>query len=61
MKTTDFMERGPAPIPEHTACKHSQKTCDKCGTNGKQDAKHTTKGGRGIVGGLITQNKKNKR
>lgn len=33
-----------------SACKHKNKSCDKCGTTSRRDYKHKTINGKGIVG-----------
>jgi hypothetical protein len=38
--------------PSNTACKHGSTECIKCGTSQRQDALHTTVGGKGHVARL---------
>lgn len=39
-------------IPHTTSCKHGDGDCDECGTSDRRDVKHTTRGGKGVVGRL---------
>lgn len=49
-------------IPQDdTKCKHGTQSCEKCGTSEWRDVKHTTVGGKGVVGNLIAKDKKSKR
>jgi hypothetical protein len=44
----DVAWHGGFPVPR-TTCKHVDGDCDECGTTGRRDAIHTTRGGRGVV------------
>ena len=33
-----------------TACKHGTEDCEACGTTSRRDAKHSTVGGKGLIG-----------
>ena len=47
------LDLGLVEVPTATSCKHGRGGCEECGTTDRRDARHATKGGRGVVARLM--------